>query len=94
MEEAAEADASAHRTLPVPNDRHTGEWIRRFQSERPVRAIPVVVVNVDAKDLLQVASPDDQQPVEALRAGGADSPLRVGVRVGRLYRRAQDLGAF
>jgi hypothetical protein len=32
------------------------------------------------------ASPNDQQPVQALRADSADPPLRVGVRVRRLHR--------
>ena len=47
---------------------------------------------VDPRDLLQVASSDDQQPVQALGADGADPPLGVGVRVGRLHRRQQHLG--
>src|SRR6266545_2467117 len=95
MEETAEPVASAHCALPVLGyGHHIGKWIRRFQLKRPVRAMPVVVVDVDAKDLLQVASPDDQQPVEALRAGRADPAFGVGVRVGRLHRRDQHLGAL
>jgi hypothetical protein len=38
------------------------------------------------EDLLQGASPNDQQPVQALRADSTDPPLRVGVRVRRLHR--------
>jgi len=35
-------------------------WIRRLQPERPVRTVAVVVLEVDPKDLLEVAAPDDQ----------------------------------
>ena len=34
-------------------------WIRRLQPERPVRTVAVVVLEVDPKDLLEVAAPDD-----------------------------------
>src|SRR6266545_1984504 len=77
MEETAEPVVSAHCALPVlAHDRRIGGWIRRLQLKRPVRAMGVVVVDIDEKDLFQVASPDDQEPVEALGAGGADRGCR------------------
>jgi hypothetical protein len=56
--------------------------------------MPVVVLEIDPEDLLQVPLPDDQQPVQALSADGTDPPLRVGVRVRRLDRRNEHLGAL
>ena len=40
-----------------------------LQPERSVRTVDVVVLDVDAKHLLQVAAPGDQEPVQALGAG-------------------------
>jgi hypothetical protein len=39
--------------------------------ECPVGTVAVVMLDVDPKDLLQVATANDQQPVQAL---GADRP--------------------
>jgi hypothetical protein len=69
-------------------------WLRRLQPERPVSTVGVVVLDVDPKDLLEVAAPDDQQPVQALGAHRPDPAFRMGVRVRRLHRRQQDLGAL
>src|SRR5512132_4383524 len=94
MEETAEPIAAANLTsLPLADDVQTGGWIRRLQPKRPVRTMTVVVVDIDPEHTLQVPSPDDQQPVKALGAGRPDPSLREGVRVGRLYRRQQHLGA-
>src|SRR5512132_3895658 len=94
MEETAEPIAAANLTsLTLADDVQTGGWTRRLQPKRPVRTMTVVVVDIDPEHTLQVPSPDDQQPVKAL---GPDRPypsLRQGVRVGRLYRRDQHLGA-
>jgi hypothetical protein len=43
--------------LAVADDTQAGGWIRRFQSERPVGTVVVVVGDVDAEHLLQVSSP-------------------------------------
>jgi len=69
-------------------------WIRRLQPERPVWAMGVVVLEVDPKDLLEVAAPDDQQPVQALGPDRPDPAFRMGVRVRRLHRRQHHLGAL
>jgi hypothetical protein len=44
--------------------------------------LAVVMVDVDAEDVLEVAAVENQQPVEALRADGADEAFgdRVGLR--------------
>jgi hypothetical protein len=57
--------------LAVVDDDEIGGWIRRFQSERSVRTMGVVVGGVDPQDLLQVAWFDDQPPVQALGAEAA-----------------------
>jgi hypothetical protein len=48
-----------------------------------VRAVAVVVANVDAQDPVELAVVEDQQPVEALAADAADPAPGVGVRVRR-----------
>ncbi len=69
-------------------------WTWRLQPERPMRSMRVVVLDVDPEHLFQVASPDDQQPVQALSPHRRDPPLRERVRVGRLERGAQHRGAL
>jgi hypothetical protein len=72
VEESAEYVASMHPAwLAVVDDDEIGGWIRRFQSERSVRTMGVVVGGVDPQDLLQVAWFDDQPPVQALGAEAA-----------------------
>jgi hypothetical protein len=68
--------------------------VGRSQVERAVRAVRVVVVDVDAENALELAAVDDQQAVETLPARAADPPLRVGVCVRRLDRRADHGDAF
>jgi hypothetical protein len=93
MEETAEPIAAANLTsLAIADDVRTGGWIRRLQPKRPVRTMTVVVVDIDPKHLLQVPSPDDQQPVKTLGPDRPDPSLREGVRVGRLHRGDQHLG--
>jgi hypothetical protein len=61
------------------------------EREPAVRALAVVVVDVDPHNVLEVAAADDQEPVETLIADGADEPFRVGVRLWCLRRRVDDL---
>jgi hypothetical protein len=71
--------------LPVlSGDAQLGGWIRRFQAQRPGRAVLVVVLDVDAKDLLQVVASHDQQPVQALGADRANPALRSSSAIRRL----------
>jgi len=95
MEKATEPIAAVHLGSSVVADEgQRGGWIWRVKLERPMRAVPVVVLDVNPKDLLEVASADEQQPAQALGADGADPALRVGVRVGRTHRCHQHLGAL
>ena len=79
VDEAAEAVMTVNRAAdwPLAGARR----LRRAQVERAVRPLTVVVVRVDAKDVLEVAPVQDQQPVEALRADGANESLSDRVRL-------------
>jgi hypothetical protein len=69
MDESAEQIASVDPRWPsVADDPQTGGGIRRFQSERPLWTMGVVVGGIHLEDLFQVAASDDQQPVQALSA--------------------------
>jgi len=74
----------------LAEDGQPGGRIWWLQPERPVGTVSVVMLDVDPKDLLQVAAPNDQQPVQALGADRAHPALRVGVRLGRPDRGHQD----
>jgi hypothetical protein len=52
-----------------------------------MRALALVVLDVDAHDSFEMAGTDDQEVVEALRSDGADETLGVGVRLRRSNRR-------
>jgi hypothetical protein len=54
----------------------------------------VVVMDEDAKDTLEVASVQDQEPVEALGADGPHEALGDRVRLRCTNRRLDDLDAF
>jgi hypothetical protein len=82
MEEAAEQVASVDNALVIlAQDGPLGRRVWRLQQQRPVGMVAVVMLDVDQKDLLEVAAPDDQQPVQTL---GPDRPHpALGVRVRR-----------
>jgi hypothetical protein len=52
------------------------------------------MLDIDAKDLLQVPAPSDQQPVQALGADGLNPALRGGVGLWRPGRGHQHVAAF
>ena len=56
--------------------------------------LAVVVVDVDAKDMLEVAAVENQQPVEALRADGADEAFGDRIRLRRSHRRLRNPDTF
>src|SRR6266849_9665041 len=56
--------------------------------------LAVVMVDVDAEHAFEVASVEDQQPVEALRTDCSDEALRDRVRLRRSDRRLHDPDAF
>ena len=75
-------------------DGQSGGRVRRLELQRPVRPVLVVMLDVDAEDLLEVPATHDEQPVQALGTDGAYPALGVGVGVGRLHWRDQHLGAL
>ena len=56
-------------------------WTWRLQPQRSVRTVLVVVLHVDTQGPIQVALPDDEQPVQTLGTNCPDPALGVGVRV-------------
>ena len=68
-------------------DNPPGGRIRCLQHERPVGTVAVVMLDIDPKDPLQVATANNQEPVEALGADRPDPALCVRVRLGCLPRR-------
>jgi hypothetical protein len=52
------------------------------------------VLDVNAQDLFEVATAEDQQVVETLLSDGADEALGVGVRLRRADRCVDDADAF
>ena len=75
-------------------DGQSGGWIRRLELQRPVRPVPVVVLDIDSQDLLQVPATHDEQPVQALGPHRRDPALGVGVGVGCLQRRQHHSGVL
>jgi hypothetical protein len=65
-----------------------------MECECAVRALTVVVLDVDPQHVFEVAAADDQEPVETFRSDGADEPLRVRVRPRRLHRRVDHPDSF
>jgi hypothetical protein len=67
---------------------------RRCEVERAVQPVRVVVIDEDAEHVLEVAAVQDQEPVEAFSAGGADEALGDRVRFRCAQRGFEDLDAF
>ena len=65
-----------------------------MERESAVGALVVVVLDVDAQDVFEVAAANDQEPVATLVADGADESLRVGVRLRCLHRRVDHPDSF
>jgi hypothetical protein len=66
VQETAEQVRPVHLSWMILGDAARTGWVRRLQPQRPVRALLVVALHVDAQDPIPVPSPDDQQPVQAL----------------------------
>ena len=87
VQETAEQIASVDSgRLIVADDSQSRNRRWGLKRQRPVWAMGVVVRDVDSKGLFEVASADDQQPVQAVGADGLHPALGVRVRLGRLYR--------
>jgi hypothetical protein len=58
-----------------------GRWLGSGWSEfeAAVRSVGVVVVGIDAEDVLEVSAAPDQDPVQALASDGPDAAFRVSV---------------
>ena len=52
-----------------------------------MRTLAIVVLAVAVQHLLKVSTAEDQEPVEALRADGADEAFGVGICLWRPDRR-------
>ena len=61
--------------------------IWRAETNSTMRPLRVAVVDVDAEDAFEVATVEDQQPVETLRTDGSDEALGNGIRSRRPHRR-------
>jgi hypothetical protein len=75
----------------IADDRQSGGRVWRFTSQCSVL---VVVPDGNPKDLLEVAAPNNEQPVQALGADRWDPALRVRVRPWCPQWRDQDLGVL
>ncbi len=69
-------------------------WCWWCQSECSVRPVAVVMIDVDAEDVLELAPACDQDPVEAVPADGADPAFGECVCLRRTERGADDLDAL
>jgi hypothetical protein len=87
VHEAAEPVAAVD--MAVPRE-HRRVRLRRMERESAVGALVVVVLDVGAQDVFEVAAANDQEPVRAFVADGADESFRVGVRLRRLHWRVDD----
>jgi hypothetical protein len=69
---------------------------RRWWDElqRAVRPVGVVVIDVDAEHMLEMAAVHDEEPIEAFSADGADEALGNRVRVWCSHWRLDDADAF
>ena len=88
MEQTAEQVASMYPALLLADAGQSGGRVWRFKLQRPVWTVLVVVSDVDPKGLLEVAAPNNEQPVQALGADRAHPALRVRVGSGRPHWRA------
>ena len=59
-----------------------------------MRAVPVVVIQVFGEDDFEMAAAEDEEPVQALPADGADKPLRDRVGARRPDGRLDDPDPF
>ncbi|HEX5853750.1 MAG TPA: hypothetical protein VFY36_11730 [Solirubrobacteraceae bacterium] len=64
--------------------------MRGLEVERAVWPLRVVVLKADPQDALEMATVEDQQPVEAFGAGGSNEPPGDGVGLRRAHRCLDD----
>src|SRR5438034_9648075 len=69
-------------------------WCWWCQTESSMRPMAVVMVDIDAQHLLELSPADDQDPVEAVPADGADPAFGERVRLRGPERCAADPDAL
>ena len=81
MDQAAESVSSFDGVVVCGCYEHEGWSLGsgRLEFEAAVWPVGVVVVDVDAEDVLEVSAAADQDPVEALTSDGPDAALGVSV---------------
>jgi hypothetical protein len=87
VEQTAEQIASTNLArLILPDNRQPSRSVRCLKPERPMRTMPVVVLDIDPQDLRQVASSDDQEPVRhsarTVRTHRSAYAFALGARTG------------
>jgi hypothetical protein len=92
VDQAAEPVTAAEPIQPknLALDSFVGcSWLgeRRPLTERAVRPVRVVVLDVDEQYAFEVAAPEDQQPVETFTADAPDPPLSMRPRLRRSHWR-------
>jgi hypothetical protein len=70
------------------------QWLRRVEVERKMRSLAVVMLDVLAKNRLQMALAEDDQLVQSFVAQGLDHPFAVGVGSRTPVGREGDPGTF
>jgi hypothetical protein len=63
VEQATEQVSSMHAAVStLIHDGQSGGWARRLKLQRPVRPMPVVMLDVDSEDLLQMPTTHGEHP--------------------------------
>jgi hypothetical protein len=96
VDQAAEPVAPLNRRSCRPRDetKRGSPAVRGREVQGAMRSVPVVVIDEHPQHVLQLAAAEDQGPVEALAAHGADKALGGRVRLRGLDRGAHDLDTF
>jgi len=71
-------------------DHHFGDGRGAPLLEGPVRPVPVVMIHVLDEDSFEMVPAEDEEPVQAFTADGADKPLADRVRAWRHDGRLDD----
>ena len=92
MDEPSKEVASLDRTTAALPARPTQRIDRRAQVQSAVGPLTVVVLDVDPEHPLQVPTPKNEHPVQALCPNGSDPSLGEGVGPGSSDESADHLG--
>jgi len=92
VDEPSKEVASLDRTMAASRVGPTLRIDRRAQVQSTVGPLAVVVLDVDTEHQLQVPTPEDEHPVQALCPDGSDPSLGEGVGPGSSDGSADHLG--